>query len=237
MSLPEFAPASTDRIRETTTLVEVPGGRGFRLEIFEPSDAKLHPGVIVLHGADGPTRRAEEYREVCRALVAAGFVALRPHYFEAGNPAAPAEETLANPLEHAAWIQAVRLTAEHSRRLPAVMDSPLALVGFSLGGYVAMAAAALNPGYAAVVELFGGFPPTIVPAVQTMPPTLVLHGDNDDRVPLREAHRIQELYRAKNLPLDIHIYQGEGHHFTPAARADAIRRTREFLLRHLQPPL
>lgn len=234
MSLTETVPdRSREPIRQSTTALQVPGGRMFTLEVFEPADARLHPGVLVLHGADGPARRAEEYRQVCRTLAENGFVALRPHYFEAGTPAAPGEESLASPMEHAAWLQAVESTANHARTLPGIMESPLALVGFSLGGYVALAAAAIHPRYAAVVEFFGGFPPTMLAALRTMPPTLVLHGDADTVVPVREATRIQALYQERGLPLTVHIYRGEGHHFSAAARADALKRTVEFLGSHL----
>lgn len=222
-----------DPIRVTTTLLPVTGGRSITVEVFEPPDAMVHPAVIVLHGADGPLRKAEQYRETCRALAACGFVALRPHYFEAGESAAAGNEQLGNPLSHAAWLQAVNATADYAHKLPSVMDNRVGIVGFSLGGYLALAAAVLHERYAAVVEFYGGMPEVIAGLVQHLPPTLAIHGEQDDVVPVAEARKLEQMYRDRGLNCELQVYPGEGHHFSNDNMYDALQKTRSFLHRHL----
>jgi carboxymethylenebutenolidase len=236
MSLAENRPEDElqESLREFTSMVPTPGGRSVTVEVFEPPDAVVHPAVIVLHGTDGPTRKAQEYRSICRALARSGFVALRPHYFEAGDPPAPGYEHLGNPLAHAAWLQAVESAADYAKQLPSVLDKPIGLLGFSLGGYVALAAAAIQQRYSAVVEFFGGIPGMIMGVVEKMPPTLTLHGGADPIVPVDEAYKIERFYKEKGFTHEMHIYPGEAHNFTLGARQKAEARTLHFFKKHLQ---
>ena len=239
MSLAEnITPHESDGepLREYTSMVSTPGGRSVTVEVFEPPDNMVHPAVIVLHGADGPTRKADEYREICRLLANNGFVALRAHYFDAGPPPAPGYEHLGNPLAHAAWLQAVTSTADYAASLPAVLDSPVGLLGFSLGSYLALAAAAIQQRYAAIVEFFGGMPEMVMGFVDIMPPTLIIHGGADPIVPVAEAYKLQRLFEQKKFLHEIHIYPGEAHNFTPFSRANAYNRALYFMKLHLQRP-
>ncbi|MGI8904908.1 MAG: dienelactone hydrolase family protein [Candidatus Sumerlaeaceae bacterium] len=230
-------PDSDDEsLRQFTSMVPTPGGRAITVEVLEPPDALLHPAVIVLHGADGPVRKAEEYLEVCRLLALNGFVALRPHYFDSGPPPAPGYEHLGNPLAHAAWLQAVASTADYAQQLPSVLDSPIGLMGFSLGSYLALAAAAFQQRYGAVAEFFGGMPEMISGIVERMPPTLILHGGADMIVPVEEAYKLQRLYENKGFEHEIHVYPGEAHNFTVNSRQMANARALHFLKAHLKRP-
>lgn len=215
-------------------MVPTPGGRALTVEVMEPSDAIAHPAVIVLHGADGPTRKGDEYRDVCRMLAQNGFVALRPHYFDAGPPPAPGYEHLGNPLAHAAWLQAVGSTADYAQALPSVLHSAVGLMGFSLGAYLALAAGAIQQRYGAIVEFFGGLPMMVMGLASSMPPTLILHGGADAIVPVSEAYKVQRLYEQKKFTHEIHVYPGETHNFSDATRASAYARSLYFLKAHLK---
>jgi carboxymethylenebutenolidase len=222
-----------DPPREFTAMVPTPGGRTVTVEVFEPGDAIVHPAVIVLHGSDGPIRKAEDYREICRMLAHNGIVAVRPHYFDAGPPPAPGYQHLGNPLAHAAWLQAVAASADYAASLPSVLHSPIGMLGFSLGGYLALASAGIQQRYAAVVEFFGGMPEMIIGLIEHMPPTLILHGGADPIVPVNEAYKVARFYEQKGFPHEIHVYPGETHHFSAATRASALQRTLFFFKAHL----
>ena len=65
-------------------------------------------------------------------------------------------------------------------------------------------------------------------------PLLVLQGAKDPRVPKTEALQIVAALDANGTPHEYHEYPDEGHGFTKTAnRIDAIRRTVEWLERHL----
>jgi carboxymethylenebutenolidase len=108
------------------------------------------------------------------------------------------------------------------------------LLGFSLGGSVALSNAMVDSRVSAVVEYFGslvGEPPLQLP---TMPPTLILHGDADRTIPVREAEKLSALFTEWQVRFEIKIYPGAGHGFRGDDEKDAWKRTLDFLDKHLK---
>ncbi|GAB6863110.1 S9 family peptidase [Haloplanus litoreus] len=67
-------------------------------------------------------------------------------------------------------------------------------------------------------------------------PLFVLHGENDPRVPVSEAHRIVEGAREAGVPVRELIFDDEGHGFTKLEnRIEAYSAIAEFLDTHLGP--
>jgi hypothetical protein len=64
-----------------------------------------------------------------------------------------------------------------------------------------------------VVELFGGLPAEMAAGLKHMPPTLILHGDRDDVVPVRQAHALRDALAGRKLPFEMKVYWGVGHGF------------------------
>jgi len=65
-------------------------------------------------------------------------------------------------------------------------------------------------------------------------PLFVLHGANDPRVPVDEAHQIVEKAREQGVPVEERIYDDEGHGFSKLEnRIDAYGRIVEFLDDHV----
>jgi dipeptidyl aminopeptidase/acylaminoacyl peptidase len=78
--------------------------------------------------------------------------------------------------------------------------------------------------------------------LQRLPPTLVIHGDKDDVVPVEEAHALRKLALDKKLPVEVKIYARVGHVFQRAVGQfdlttlmDAERRMTAHLDKHLAP--
>jgi carboxymethylenebutenolidase len=115
------------------------------------------------------------------------------------------------------------------------------LVGVSMGGYLAVAAAARPElRIACVAESFGGLPPGHENGLRQMPPTLVVHGEFDTTVPVREAHALSGRLRALGRTCEVRVYPGVGHGFvTPdggtclVSAWDAEQCLASFLSRHL----
>lgn len=114
---------------------------------------------------------------------------------------------------------------EHSQ------EGRFAVVGFSLGGALALASAAHDHRISAVLDFFGFVPSGLEST--SLPPTLILHGDADRVVPVSNASGIERLVNNAGGMAETHIYPGEGHGFSLAAWPDAISRTQDFLRRHL----
>src|SRR4051794_32277017 len=133
-------------IHETVDTLHA-SGRPMRVERFEPPDL-AEAAVVLLHGADGLTRRGPAYRSLARDLARRGYRALLPHYFESTGTGAHA--LAAKPLDALGWLEAVGEVIDRAG------DVPVGLVGFSLGAYLGIAAASQSERVGAVVDCFGG---------------------------------------------------------------------------------
>lgn len=227
--------ASTRPSRGIETLVTTirSGGRDVRLEKFLPAGEGRHPVIMILHGSRGMKAEGEQvYRMTAAGLAARGYVAVLLHYFDrTGTTSADIDMIHKN---FAAWVQTVDDAVAAVGRMPHVDPARIGLLGFSLGGYLSLAAASQNQGIAAVVEYFGGLPDVLVPTVRHMPPVLILHGDQDNVVPVTEARKVENLLRGLKLAHEARIYAGQGHGFTGLAAIDAAWRTVRFFDRHLR---
>ena len=110
----------------------------------------------------------------------------------------------------------------------------IALLGHSLGAFLALAVGASEGGrVAAVIDYYGGMNRSYIAMAANMPPTLILHGSADVTVPVRYAYELDALLTRNNRPHEMKIYPGAGHGLDPASNADAWRTTLEFLRRYL----
>lgn len=207
------------------------GNQIIHVEHFQPSSTCPHSTVLVLHGADGLPGRGLPYRELATRLAAHGYLALLPHYFDATD--GDIRPNPLDPVNFAAWLTAINGAIGHALRQPEVRDGRVALVGFSLGGYLSVAVASQDARVAAVVECCGGVPGFFVRSLETMPPLLILHGGSDPVVPVSEAYKLQRLLEQHGRAHEVWIYPGRGHQLTGADIEDALRRTLKFLHRHL----
>ena len=118
--------------------------------------------------------------------------------------------------------------------IPQVERDRIALIGHSLGAFLALAVGASEGGrVAAVIEYYGVLTNTAPPMVANMPPTLILHGSADATIPVRYAYELDALLTSYNRPHEMKIYPGAGHGLDPATGADAWQRSLDFLRRYL----
>jgi dienelactone hydrolase len=218
------------------------GGKKIRVERFEPTRAGKFPAVVFLYGVDGLHKDNEEtFRGAARTAASRGFVVLLVHYHDrtgTGLKDAPAlmqhfQERLRNPEADGkeqqalrekfdAWEATVRDAVAHARNHAKVDGDRVALVGYSLGGFLAASVAAdSQQRISAVVTLFGGIPGDKGARLEHFPYALIVSGDKDDIVPVKESYYLFGLLRAKQLPcVDPEIYKGVGHGFTKDGKPD-----------------
>ncbi|MCK9316892.1 dienelactone hydrolase family protein [Methanoculleus sp.] len=106
----------------------------------------------------------------------------------------------------------------------------LGLVGHSLGGAVAIQAAASDPAVRAVVAIAtqtAGTEP--VAGLGGRAAILLLHGDADTVV---SFHSSEEVYRRAHEPKRLVIYEGAGHNLDEAAESLSVE-VKAWLLKHL----
>ncbi len=206
---------------------------------FNPPTSGSHPAVMVVHGGGGPDG---DWRKIglFEALTAAGYSVFVPHYFDG---AGGQWNRVDNPDQFAAWIRTLNDAAHYIGKQPDVKTNRLGLVGVSLGGYLVLGFAEevrshppplRPPEIKAVVEMYGGIPGFAESRLTTMPPVLILHGEDDDVVPVTKAYEAEQVLRKKGVSYEIKVYPHQGHGFTGDALKDANERTVSFLKTHLQ---
>jgi len=203
------------------------------VDLFAPSAPGKYPAVIVLHGRNGVGEgKRSGSHQAARELAQAGYVALVPHYFGRNLP--DPKNGPKNARSHAIWTRTVIDTVSFATRRENVNPRQIGLLGFSNGSWVALSVAARDRRVAAVVEYYGGYPgwDEIDPA--RLPPVLILHGDADRVVPVNEADKLEAVLKDAGVPYNMHIYPRAGHGFRGGDRADALKRSLEFLATHVK---
>ena len=66
-------------------------------------------------------------------------------------------------------------------------------------------------------------------------PTLIQHGEKDDRVLASQGWELYRALRARDVPVEFAIYPGEGHVLlTPKRQRDSFRRNLEWFTRWIR---
>jgi dienelactone hydrolase len=216
-SIPVFA-ASPEIARFTS------GGRQVSYEIFGAGNHG--PLLIMLHAAGGPD--VARYRDRADNFAAHGYIVLSLHYFDATD-----SEKLSDN-NYAAWEQAVSDLVDHCRRHPGWSGRKIGLIGFSLGAMVALAAGSQAVPVNAVAEWYGSLPDPFLEKRKTMPPLLILHGEQDAVVQVVNARQLLSLCQTEHWTCESHFYPDQGHGFQGSAVEDAEKRTLDFFARKLQ---
>ncbi len=185
-----------------------------------------HTGVVLLPGSGGWNWR---YPRLAAFFSDSGFATLAVDYYgETGIDTSHDDALRKWPV----WLATVRNAVAYLRGYPSA-GKPVALVGFSRGGALAIAAAR-TPGVSAVVDFFGhgpADPDSLRATVRGLPPLLILHGEADSVVSVQEAYRLRDAVLGQGGRVEIHVYPGADHGFfnSDSASADALRRAIEFL--------
>ncbi len=210
--------------------------------------------VLIVHYFDGlglTNKELKELREPFRFWLTGGAHA------PAANPAPdPLAQALARVAEVAGYVarmsevrekfdlgmDCVKDAVAYARKLPNVNRQRIGAIGLSLGGYLATAAVTEKKvDLQAVVVLFGGLPREMHARLEHLPPTLLIHGDRDQMIPVQEAYGLHTLLAPKGLAPQLQVYAGCGHLFFDAKGKlnrkdleDAERRGYQFLAEHLR---
>jgi dienelactone hydrolase len=173
-----------------------------------------HPAVMMLHGASQRKNAGnEEYEKICGALADLGYYTEFVEYYSQTEAVGPGQPVLMKQ-DFPTWLEEIHSGLDALDRNPAVDPHRVALMGFSLGSFLALSAGALDPKQiAAIVEYYGGLPSALQEGASTMPPTLILHGDKDALVPVAQAHKLDELLTREKRPHEMKIYAGANHAF------------------------
>jgi alpha/beta superfamily hydrolase len=197
------------------------------LEVVLEDPAAAPRGLVVIahpHPLMGGTMDNKVVHTLVRAFVLAGWRAVRFNFRGVGQSESAWDEGRGETQDMLAVVA-------HHLADPALRGLPLALAGFSFGGFVAASAhaalqdqAAQNAAAVAPSQLVLISPATRYDVPPVPAHTLVVEGEEDDVVPLAS---ILDWARPQNLPVT--VVPGTGHFFH-----GQLATLREVVLRHLR---
>jgi len=225
-----FAAAVEPPITVTKSTLRL-GRADIRVEVFEAPGGKERPVILVLHGAGGTLLDGPEMRRVSRDLAAAGNAVYLVRYFESTGTLFARDAAMQKNFN--IWLATVRgaIVAIQQARND---SAPVGVYGYSLGGFLALAAASDNPRVGAVVEHAGGVWNSRMERIGKMPPVLMIHGKRDARVPFEKyAEPLIPVLRERGAAVETRFFSAEGHGFTPATMSLTREAAARFFRRHL----
>ncbi|MDQ1465511.1 MAG: carboxymethylenebutenolidase [Actinomycetota bacterium] len=194
--------------------------------------------------------------DVCGRFATAGYRTVAPQLFHRdGVNELPYEIDVAmahmGNLTAAGVRSDVAAALDHLTGLGFAMPS-IGVVGFCMGGSVALVAACDHPLGAAVTFYGGGlgtgrlgFPPLIEMAPDIKSPWLGFFGDLDQGIPVDDVERLRSAAATASVPTSVVRYADAGHAFHSDARPeryhepsakDAWEKTLAWFTRYLAPP-
>jgi alpha/beta superfamily hydrolase len=211
--------------RPASSTIDGPAGL-IEVVVEDPATPPIGLAVIAHpHPLMGGTMDNKVVHTLVRAFVLAGWRAVRFNFRGVGQSESSWDEGRGESVDMLAVLA-------HHQTDPSLRGLPVALAGFSFGGYVAaqcytrLAQAAANqPAVTVPAQLVLISPATTRFEVPHVPAhTLVVEGEQDDVVPLSS---ILDWARPQNLPVT--VVPGTGHFFH-----GQLATLREVVLRHLR---
>jgi carboxymethylenebutenolidase len=198
------------------------------------------PGVIVIQEWWG---LVDHIKDVCERFAGEGFVALAPDLYHG--------KTTKSPDEAGKLMMSMRID-EAEKDISGAIDYLLGheattgdkagVVGFCMGGALALYTATKNAKVGACVVFYGGHPNVRPNLPKLESPVLSISGDRDKSVTPDVVHKLEQQLKSLGKQVDVIIYPGADHAFfndtrptvyVPEAAADAWQRTIDFFKKHL----
>lgn len=234
----------TTEIRtETVPLVD---GSELRLTVAEP-DGPVRGGIVVLHEARGVT---DNVRGLVTGIAGDGWLAVAPHlYHRDGADELDTEHSDDQVREQVERLDGEEVMADTDTAFGWLADRDvttdrMGVVGFDIGGSVALLVAAKRTLGAAVTVAGGGIStplsdrlPTLLDAAAGLTcPWLGIYGEPADGSGDAEIGRLREAAAGANVATDLVTYPGTDYRFDadPDAADDAWRRMLNWFGSHLR---
>jgi dienelactone hydrolase len=208
------------------------GGKKIGVTVFRPKGSEPLASILVLHGAGGVDSGNAYVQQLASAVAGAGYGTYLVEYFDrTGTTYADDRQMRANADK---WVSTLVDAVDFIAKRPGSDPERIGVFGYSLGGYLAVALSARDSRIRAVVELAGGIEPDLARTVTRLPPTLIVHGKEDGRVPFSRATELQQLMEKIGAHVETEYLPNERHILTPMAAFRALARALEFFGTHLQ---
>jgi len=198
------------------------------------------PGVIVIQEWWG---LVDHIKDVCERFAGEGFVALAPDLYHGKTTKSPDEAgKLMMSLRIDEAEKDISGAIEYLLDHEATTGDKAGVVGFCMGGALALYTATKNAKVGACVVFYGGHPNVKPDLPKLESPVLYISGERDKSVTPQVVHKLEQQVKALGKQIDVVIYPGADHAFfndtrptvyIPEAAEDAWQRTIDFFKKHL----
>lgn len=217
-----------------------------KLPVFvaKPAGSAKRPAIVLVHDIHGPR---DFYKDMAGRLADEGYLTALPDLFvrqgeiESGN--SDARMARQSALDKDLALEDILATVRFVRDLKGA-EGPVGLIGFCMGGTLAMLSASSIGGPDAVVSFYGfpqerkGWPKSPISEVDSVrAPMLLIVGDQDTSVGMDNMAAYEAKLDAANKDYESITYSGVGHAFmtfdpnaeTFSQASDAWTATLQFL--------
>lgn len=214
--------------------LELDGGRSAQAYLARPEAGG--PGVMVLHAWWG---LKPFFKELCDRLASEGFTTLAPDLYQGhiARTVQEAQDMLSLEQDNIELLD--QIVQAGLRQLASLTGESLGVMGFSMGAYWSMVAAANNPKVKAVVLYYG------TGGVDFKKVGAAVQGhfaENDPYESPEDVRATEDEMKAAGLGVTFYTYPGTSHWFVeedrpeydPGASKIAWQRTIEFLKQNLK---
>lgn len=194
------------------------------------------PGVIVIQEWWG---LVPHIKEVADRFAAAGYVALAPDLYKGETTTSPDEAgRLFMALNIDQSAQDLQAAVDFLLNHGTVTSQKLAVVGFCMGGQLALLAATVSNNISAVVDFYGIHPNVHPDFSKLSAPVLGIFGEKDSFVTPEAVQQLEQQIKQAGGTIETHTYPNAEHAFfnntrpevyNSEAAKDAWNRTIEFL--------
>ncbi len=191
---------------------------------FWPQVKGVYPGVVLLHDAWGLTN---QIKQLGNRLACEGFAVIVPNLYNrlGGMVTANADvaEALSGRLNEPLALQDINSCCEFFNTRDYLKRNLHAVVGFGLGGTLAIRFACQRKRLRAAVSFYGRIAPTVAGLSDLYSPLLYHRADQDEKVTAEEVDQLRHAADVNKKTVEILSYPDAGSGFCDETRQDRYR--------------
>jgi len=163
----------------------------------------------------------DHIRDVCDRLAREGFVALAPDLYRGESAADPdAADRLMLDLEIPRALRDLDAATLELLNTHAVEGSKVGIVGFCMGGQLALAAGSQSRRIGAVADFYGAHPNVMLDFSRCEAPVLAVFAENDEFIPREAVNRLAGEFQAAGVRASVRSIAGAQHAFMNDSRPE-----------------
>ena len=182
-------------------------------------------------------------KDVAERFAREGFVALAPDLYHGQVADEPDEaRKLAMALDAQRAVQEIAAAARYLKKLDQVVPQKVGVVGWRMGGGLALSTAAHHADLIGAAVAFYGRPLTASDTARLEAPVLGLYAEHDHGIPVEAVRAFEAELIKRNVPHEVRVYPDTSHAFfndtrpqiyQAAAAQDAWERTLAWFRKYL----